>query len=72
MSIVPLSKVTLYGPAAEKNAVLEGLQSLGCLHLNDCGRAPAKASTASPRTLTPARPCSTCGTAPCADARRGK
>lgn len=35
MSIVPLSKVTLYGPAAEKNAVLDGLQSLGCLHLND-------------------------------------
>ena len=35
MSIVPLVKVTLYGPAAEKNAVLDGLQSLGCLHLND-------------------------------------
>jgi V/A-type H+/Na+-transporting ATPase subunit I len=35
MSIVPLVKVTLYGPAAEKDAVLDGLQSLGCLHLND-------------------------------------
>jgi V/A-type H+-transporting ATPase subunit I len=35
MSIVPLVKVTLYGPAAEKGAVLDGLQSLGCLHLND-------------------------------------
>jgi V/A-type H+/Na+-transporting ATPase subunit I len=35
MSIVPLVKVTLYGPAADKDAVLDGLQSLGCLHLND-------------------------------------
>jgi V/A-type H+-transporting ATPase subunit I len=35
MAIVPLVKVTLYGPAAEKDAVLDGLQSLGCLHLND-------------------------------------
>ncbi len=35
MSIVALSKVTLYGPAAEKDAVLDGLQSLGCLHLNN-------------------------------------
>jgi V/A-type H+/Na+-transporting ATPase subunit I len=35
MSIVPLSKVTLYGPAAEKEAVLDGLQNLGCLHLNN-------------------------------------
>jgi V/A-type H+-transporting ATPase subunit I len=35
MSIIALSKVTLYGPAAEKDAVLDGLQSLGCLHLNN-------------------------------------
>jgi V/A-type H+-transporting ATPase subunit I len=35
MSIVPLVKVTLYGPAVEKDAVLDGLQRLGCLHLND-------------------------------------
>jgi V/A-type H+/Na+-transporting ATPase subunit I len=35
MAIVPLVKVTLCGPAAEKDAVLDGLQSLGCLHLND-------------------------------------
>jgi V/A-type H+-transporting ATPase subunit I len=27
--------VTLCGPAAEKDAVLDGLQSVGCLHLND-------------------------------------
>jgi V/A-type H+/Na+-transporting ATPase subunit I len=35
MSIVALSKVTLYGPAADKGAVLDGLQSLGCVHLNN-------------------------------------
>ena len=72
MSIVPLVKVTLYGPAAEKDAVLDGLQSLGCLHLNDLRPVLAKASTARPRTPTPTRHCSICGTAPCADARRGK
>jgi len=35
MSIVALSKMTLYGPASEKDAVLDGLQTLGCVHLND-------------------------------------
>jgi V/A-type H+-transporting ATPase subunit I len=35
MSIVPLIKVTIYGPSDEKDAVLDGLQRLGCLHLND-------------------------------------
>ena len=35
MAIVPLVKATLYGPAAEKDEVLDGLQRLGCLHLND-------------------------------------
>jgi len=43
MSIVPLVKVTLYGPAAEKDAVLDGLQRLGCLHLNDLHRGAAEA-----------------------------
>ena len=43
MSIVPLIKVTLYGPAAEKDAVLDGLQSLGCLHLNDLRPGAAEA-----------------------------
>ena len=43
MSIVPLVKVTLYGPAAEKDAVLDGLQRLGCLHLNDLHRGDAVA-----------------------------
>ena len=35
MAIVPLVKVTLCGPAGEKEAVLDALQMLGCLHLND-------------------------------------
>jgi len=33
MAIVPLSKVTLYGIADHKQAVLDGLQTLGCTHL---------------------------------------
>ena len=44
MSIVPLVKVTLYGPSAEKDAVLDGLQRLGCLHLNDLRSGGAKAA----------------------------
>jgi V/A-type H+-transporting ATPase subunit I len=46
MSIVPLVKVTLYGPAAEKDAVLDGLQRLGCMHLNDLRRGAAEAADA--------------------------
>ena len=37
MAIVPLTRVTLYGPAAEKDAVLDGVQRLGCLHLTGLG-----------------------------------
>ena len=33
MSIIPLNKVTIFGIPADKKAVLEGLQRLGCLHL---------------------------------------
>lgn len=33
MSIVPLKKITLFGLANDKAAVLEELQDLGCLHL---------------------------------------
>ena len=33
MAIVPVSKVTIYGIADQKEAVLDGLQSLGCTHL---------------------------------------
>jgi V/A-type H+/Na+-transporting ATPase subunit I len=41
MSIAPLVKVTLYGPSAEKEAMLDGLQRLGCMHLNDLGSGAA-------------------------------
>jgi V/A-type H+-transporting ATPase subunit I len=47
MSIVALSKVTIYGPAAEKDDALEGLQSLGCVHLNNL-RPEATAGLESP------------------------
>lgn len=33
MSIVQLKKITLYAPYAEKEIILDELQSLGCLHL---------------------------------------
>jgi V/A-type H+-transporting ATPase subunit I len=33
MAIVPVSKITLYGIADQKEAVLDGLQNLGCTHL---------------------------------------
>jgi V/A-type H+-transporting ATPase subunit I len=49
MSIVPLVKVTLYGPSAEKDEVLDGLQQLGCLHLNDLrSGVPTSANVAAP------------------------
>jgi V/A-type H+-transporting ATPase subunit I len=35
MAIVRLVKVTLYGSTAERDAVLDALQRLGCLHLNN-------------------------------------
>ncbi len=33
MAIERLKKITLYGPEREKHSILEGLQSLGCMHL---------------------------------------
>lgn len=33
MAIVPVNKITLYGIADEKEAVLDGLQRLGCAHV---------------------------------------
>jgi V/A-type H+-transporting ATPase subunit I len=33
MTIIPLAKVTIFGLPQDKNTVLEGLQSLGCMHL---------------------------------------
>ncbi len=35
MAIVPVAKVTLYGMADQKEAVIDGLQEIGCLHLLD-------------------------------------
>jgi V/A-type H+-transporting ATPase subunit I len=48
MAIVPLVKVTLYGPAAEKDGVLDGLQRLGCLHLVDLNPSAAPDRVAQP------------------------
>jgi V/A-type H+-transporting ATPase subunit I len=33
MSIIPLNKVTIFGLPEDKQAVLDGLQGLGCMHL---------------------------------------
>ena len=40
MAIVPVNKVTLYGIADHKEAVLDGLQSLGCTHLVNLNPGP--------------------------------
>ena len=40
MSIAALKKVSVCGLIAEKKAVLDALQSLGCMHLASWGRAP--------------------------------
>jgi V/A-type H+/Na+-transporting ATPase subunit I len=51
MSIVPLHKVTLFGMADEKQAVLQQVQALGCLHLTTLAPAPKE-----PEKLPPAQP----------------
>jgi V/A-type H+-transporting ATPase subunit I len=51
MSIVPLHKVTLFGMAQEKDAVLKRVQALGCLHLNSLAPTPKE-----PEKLPPALP----------------
>ena len=33
MTIIPLAKLTLFGLSADRKPLLDGLQSLGCLHL---------------------------------------
>ncbi len=48
MSIVTLNKVTLCGLSAEKAAVLDDLQSLGCLHLRSLRPPPREPETAAP------------------------
>jgi V/A-type H+-transporting ATPase subunit I len=42
MSIAPLKRLTLYGVFDQKDAVLEGLQKLGCLHLIGLRRSTAQ------------------------------
>lgn len=50
MTIVPLDKVTLVGLTADKGAVLDGLQRLGCTHLISLRPAPSEPEKApSPR-----------------------
>ncbi len=41
MSIKTLKKITLYGLASEKEAVLSGLQEMGCVHLIPLAETPA-------------------------------
>jgi V/A-type H+/Na+-transporting ATPase subunit I len=48
MAIVALVKVTFCGPAAEKDSVLDGLQQLGCVHLNDLRHNAGEASAPEP------------------------
>lgn len=33
MAIKRLNKITLYGPGEDKSRILQGLQTLGCMHL---------------------------------------
>ncbi|MET4695500.1 V-type ATP synthase subunit I [Endozoicomonas lisbonensis] len=44
MAIKQLNKITLYGPSQDKAHVLQGLQSMGCLHLIPLTDQPAEAS----------------------------
>ncbi|MBW4530363.1 MAG: V-type ATP synthase subunit I [Aphanothece saxicola GSE-SYN-MK-01-06B] len=55
MTIVALAKVSVFGLAAEKQAVLAGLQALGCLHLIDLGAADSPADFTSPQPAVEAR-----------------
>ncbi|HRX79653.1 MAG TPA: V-type ATP synthase subunit I, partial [Pirellulaceae bacterium] len=47
MAIVPVSKVTLYGTAHQKDVVLDSLQELACVHLVDLGQS---SETVRPKT----------------------
>lgn len=55
MTIVALAKVSIFGLAAEKQAVLEGLQALGCLHLIPLGPPEGAAAFAAPQAPGQAR-----------------
>ncbi|NER84795.1 MAG: V-type ATP synthase subunit I, partial [Leptolyngbya sp. SIO1D8] len=49
MSIIPLSKVTLCGLSHDQEAVLEGLQRLGCMHLIPLKPLPQESETTLPK-----------------------
>lgn len=55
MTIVALAKVSLFGLAAQKQAVLADLQALGCLHLIDLGAADSAADFTAPQPAVEAR-----------------
>ncbi|MCP9837801.1 V-type ATP synthase subunit I [Cyanobium sp. N.Huapi 1H5] len=55
MTIVALAKVSIFGLAAEKQVVLEGLQALGCLHLIPLGPSEGTAAFAAPQPPGQAR-----------------
>ncbi|MBD2718946.1 V-type ATP synthase subunit I [Synechococcus sp. FACHB-909] len=55
MTIVALAKVSVFGLAAQKQVVLEGLQALGCLHLIDLGPTAAPADFTSSQPAVEAR-----------------
>lgn len=55
MTIIALAKVSIFGLAAEKQAVLEGLQALGCLHLIDLGAQDGPADFSAPQPAVEAR-----------------
>lgn len=55
MTIVALAKVSIFGLAAEKQVVLEGLQALGCLHLIPLGAADGPADFTAPQPAVEAR-----------------
>jgi V/A-type H+-transporting ATPase subunit I len=55
MSIVHLKKLTLAGLLKERNAVLEQLQTLGCLHLVSLAEAPRELETLPPAHAVDAR-----------------
>jgi V/A-type H+-transporting ATPase subunit I len=48
MSVVPMLNVTLYGLTREKLAVLDSLQSLGCMHILPAGAVSASGELAPP------------------------
>ena len=71
MAIVPINKITLYGIIDQKEAVLEGLQRLGCAHLiNLTPGGLGKAGRAEDTPSKPTRHCNTCMRVPFSGSKR--